>query len=317
MIIKKLIKDWTLVTAMALGALCSLAFAEIPFLAECKPQVDAVTQKMMPFLMFSMLFLSFTSISPRNIKFQKWHLWHVLFQIGCSSLFLFLLLPVDRDVACAIFISFICPTAVASSVITDKLKGNVASLVSYILIINCVVSFAIPLIIPMIPGCSDFKFIAMVWKIMRKIFPLLVVPIIAAWSLRLLLPKVHDFFYRYRWISFYIWAFSLVILIAGIVDAVFIDGHISFQEIAIMGISAFACVIQFAFGRIFGKKYGDRISGGQALGQKNTIFAIWLASTFLSPVAALAPGSYILWQNIINSIELRKFRKSLTPHTFH
>ena len=32
-----------------------------------------------------------------------------------------------------------------------------------------------------------------------------------------------------------------------------------------------------------GGRYGDRISGGQALGQKNTVLAIWMAQTYLDP----------------------------------
>ena len=52
------------------------------------------------------------------------------------------------------------------------------------------------------------------------------------------------------------------------------------------------------------------ISGGQALGQKNTILAIWMAHTYLNPLSSVAPGSYVLWQNIINSWQLWKKRKA-------
>ena len=45
-------------------------------------------------------------------------------------------------------------------------------------------------------------------------------------------------------------------------------------------------------------------SGKQTGGQKNTAFAIWIACTYLSPLSAVGPGCYILWQNIINSIEI-------------
>ena len=54
--------------------------------------------------------------------------------------------------------------------------------------------------------------------------------------------------------------------------------------------------------------YGDRISGGQALGQKNTGFAIWMSFAFLNPLAAVGPGSYVLWQNLFNSWQLWRFR---------
>ena len=70
-----------------------------------------------------------------------------------------------------------------------------------------------------------------------------------------------------------------------------------------------ACCIQFYLGKRIGGYYGERISGGQALGQKNTVLAIWMAYTYLNPLASVGPGSYVLWQNIINSWQLWKMRK--------
>ena len=46
------------------------------------------------------------------------------------------------------------------------------------------------------------------------------------------------------------------------------------------------------------------------LGQKNTGFAIWIAFMYLTPLASVGPGCYILWQNTINSIEIWKKRKT-------
>ena len=45
------------------------------------------------------------------------------------------------------------------------------------------------------------------------------------------------------------------------------------------------------------------------LWQKNTILAIWMAYTFLDPVSAIAPGSYVLWQNTVNSWHLWRKRR--------
>ena len=41
-----------------------------------------------------------------------------------------------------------------------------------------------------------------------------------------------------------------------------------------------------------------------AVGQKNTVLAIWLALTYLSPITSIGPASYIIWQNSINSYQL-------------
>lgn len=67
---------------------------------------------------------------------------------------------------------------------------------------------------------------------------------------------------------------------------------------------------QFAIGRTLGKKYDEPLSAGQAAGQKNTIFAIWMSYTFLTPVTSLAGGFYSVWHNIYNSYQLYQKRKN-------
>ncbi|MGL5317864.1 MAG: transporter, partial [Bacteroidales bacterium] len=52
------------------------------------------------------------------------------------------------------------------------------------------------------------------------------------------------------------------------------------------------------------------IACGQSLGQKNTILAIWLTHTYINPMVAIAPASYVLWQNCINSYQLWKKRRN-------
>lgn len=64
------------------------------------------------------------------------------------------------------------------------------------------------------------------------------------------------------------------------------------------------CLMQFAVGRFIGHYFDSTVNAGQALGQKNTAFAIWIAYTYLNPLSSVGPGCYILWQNIINSIEI-------------
>lgn len=49
-----------------------------------------------------------------------------------------------------------------------------------------------------------------------------------------------------------------------------------------------------------------KVTAGQAMGQKNTIFAIWLAYTFMTPETAIVGGLYSIWHNIYNSWQLRR-----------
>ena len=73
--------------------------------------------------------------------------------------------------------------------------------------------------------------------------------------------------------------------------------------------------IQFAVGRAAGRVLAknddelmlDSITAGQALGQKNSGFLIWLGYSYLTPVTSVAGGLYSIWQNLINSMELFEY----------
>lgn len=77
-------------------------------------------------------------------------------------------------------------------------------------------------------------------------------------------------------------------------------------QLCIAVVSLVCCLFQFVIGKLIGRRYGEEMEGGQALGQKNTVFIIWMGYTFLSPVTAVAGGFYSVWHNIINSWQLRK-----------
>jgi len=89
------------------------------------------------------------------------------------------------------------------------------------------------------------------------------------------------------------------------------NGSSHLTEIVVALVALLMCVIQFVVGRGIGKRYDDTVAGGQGLGQKNTILAIWMAQMYLNPIASIGPGAYVLWQNIINSYQVWLKRKSL------
>ncbi len=78
-------------------------------------------------------------------------------------------------------------------------------------------------------------------------------------------------------------------------------------------VSLICCVFQFAAGHWAGSLYGHRpghhakrTTAGQALGQKNTVFAIWMGYTFMTPETAIVGGFYSIWHNLYNSWQLSK-----------
>ena len=69
-------------------------------------------------------------------------------------------------------------------------------------------------------------------------------------------------------------------------------------------VSVFLCFLQFFVGHRIGKRYGDYVAGGQSLGQKNTVLAIWMAQSYLDPLCSIVPTLYVLWQNLYNSFQM-------------
>ena len=141
-------------------------------------------------------------------------------------------------------------------------------------------------------------------------FPLLLAPFFIALLFRYYIPSVHRLLSKYHGVAFYLWAVALTIVTGQTVRSlVTAAADVSIDiMIALAGLAT--CCLQFYFGNRIGSAYHDRISAGQALGQKNTVLAIWMAVTYLNPLSSVGPGSYVVWQNIFNSYQLWKKRKS-------
>lgn len=292
----KFLKNWTLPIAMLVGAVGYPLFICLSFLT--------------PYLIFTMLLLTFCKISPRDLKLRPLHVWLLLIQIiGALAVYL-LLFRFDKIVAEGVMVCIICPTATAAAVITSKLGGSAASLTTYTLLANIGAAIAVPILFPLVEVHPDVSFLEAFFVILSKVFPLLICPFLAAWLLSKFLPKIHRKLLSYHELAFYLWAVSLAIVTAQTLYSLLNDPADGFTEIMIAVGALAACCLQFFFGKTIGSIYNDRISGGQALGQKNTILAIWMAHTYLNPLSAVAPGSYVLWQNIINSCQLWKKRKN-------
>lgn len=307
----KFIRNWTLPLAMLAGTLAYLMFAKLSFLAPVKPMVHGLVSFITPWLIFAQLLLTFCKIDMRELKPKRWHLWLLMIQgfsclIAASVLLLFPMGELNIGIWQGMMVCLICPTATAGAVITSKLGGNAATLTTYTLFSNLLGAVMVPLVFPLVEPHDGLTFWSAFWKILGKVFPLLLSPILVAWILKLYLKKVHRWLMEHSGMAFYIWAFALA-LVMGQTARSLINSDISAWLVALGGL--FTCALQFLLGKRIGSVYNDRLSAGQALGQKNTVLAIWMASTYLHPLATIAPGSYVLWQNIVNSYQLWKKRK--------
>jgi BASS family bile acid:Na+ symporter len=198
----------------------------------------------------------------------------------------------------------LAPIAMAAVVIGGMLGANIENMTTYSLLCNIATAFVAPFLLSWV-GNGECTLM----QILSKVAPLLVAPFVAGQFCRFITPKFASWVADHSRYSFYIWLVSLMIVVgrttAFVIDHSATDAK---TEIVLAAISAVICLLQFALGRKIGAKYGDRVAGGQSLGQKNTILAVWMAQSFLSPLSAVAPTAYIVWQNIVNSYQIYKKR---------
>ena len=259
-----------------------------------------------PTLIFLMLFFTFCRVDMRQMRLSWLHFWLLVIQFCGSIGVYFILSPFDETVAQGAMICVLAPIAMAAVVIGDMLGANVATMVSYSLVCNIVTAVAAPMVLR-IAGSGDCS----VGMIFAKVAPLLIMPFAAGQFCRYAVKPVGRWVAEHSQISFYMWLVSLTVIIGRttsfIIDRTDADGT---TEIAMAVIALVICICQFVAGRRLGRRYGDVVAGGQSLGQKNTVLAVWMAQSFLDPLSSVAPTAYIVWQNFVNSWQLyRKERR--------
>lgn len=302
------IKKWALLCAIVFGSLVYLLFSQVPMLQPFGNIVGPHLVDVMPILIFLILYVTFCKIRMDDFRPHKWHFWLQGIRTVLSALVVLAILhikdPEQKILFEGIFICVICPTAAAAAVITEKLGGSIASMTVYTIIANCFTSVIIPLFFPMIERAANITFMFAFFMVLKRVVMVLVVPLCLALLTRRYLPKVAGWFKRRKNLAFYIWSINLSILM-GFTLKTMLHAQLSTHMLLLMLIlPLFISLALFGIGKFVGHQYGDSISGGQALGQKNTIVGIWLTITFLNPLAVIAPCAYMIWQNIINTWQL-------------
>lgn len=267
----------------------------------------AVFAPLIPYMLFIMLFITYSRVMLRDIRLTKFHYILLSIQYGGSILVYLLLFKFNTTLAQAAMICVLAPTAASAPVITGILGGNISTIAAFSFISNLSIGLLSPLFLAVIGDASaeSIAFIPSVILIFKKVIPVLIVPFVLALVLEKVSPKLHDKVRSSQILSFYLWAIALTIVIGRVTMFISIQENSSYTlEIVIASTTLIICLLQFWFGRRIGSKFNRTVSGGQALGQKNTILAIWLTQTYLNPVASIGPGAYVLWQNLVNSYQL-------------
>ena len=302
---RQLLNDWMLPGAIVLGISLYLVYYFTPGLHSHERILHLLVSEGQRVVIATLLFFQFVKISPHDLRFTRWHFLALAFQVGLflglSAIISFMPVGDIRMLLECAMLCLICPTASAAGVITEKLGGNLAGTVTYLVLINLAGTFLIPLVIPLVNPSATMGFWAYVGHIALKVFPVLVLPGLLAWTIRYTTHRLQRGLMRWSSNSFYIWGVGLTLAMILATRALMESGLGAAAIAGIVLVSVFCCFLQFFTGRRLG---ADIITPGQALGQKNTGFLIWLGYNYMTPVTSVAGGLYAIWQNLFNSWEL-------------
>ena len=309
------IKNWALIIAIIVGILSYFIYVNVPLFDPTRPYAMTVVRWVQPMLIFTMLFLTFCKIDARSLRLRRWHLWLLLLQCGLFTTIgvVLIMLPHSglRVVLEGAMICLICPTATAGAVITRRLGGDVNNITTYTILINLAAALLIPSLVPLVHPNPSMGVVTSALLILGKVFPLLLLPLITALLAKKYLPSLTENLARYQDLSFYLWAIALALALTVTTRSIVHTEVSALTLLWLVVISLICCVMQFYIGRRIGARYGDTVTAGQSLGQKNTVLAIWVGYTFFTPVTAVAGGFYSIWHNVINSYQLYKHRHNV------
>ena len=290
----------------------------------------------LPWLIFFMLFFTFCKVNPLDLRLHKWH-WIVLVTQITLSIATYIgiyRLTENRYLAQGLMLCFIMPTATAAPIIAGKMGGSIQNLTTFTLLSNFATTLIVPALFPLVNPMAEKAFWPAFTLILSHITPLLLGPFLLAWLVRLIYQKrtKKEFILstRIALVPFYLWVASIIVLTSVVTETVLSTFTFHLSTILILlACSFFICLLQFGLGKLIGyylpapskgRDYQDvlinpaaapttmagvsSITAGQAFGQKNTSLGVWMANTYLDPMASLGAAAYIIWQNLFNSLQL-------------
>ena len=305
----RFIKDWTLPISIGLGSAIYLVFSRVRSLDGLTSSLEPFWEMCLPFCTFWVLYVTFCKVDFHKMHPARWYFLVLLAQfliVAIIVLFTYFLelsgntrLLMESMLACVI-----SPVATAAPVVTQKLGGNLEEMTACAFLSNILSAVLIPVSFTLISDNQEVTFLQGVGKISADVTLVLLLPLACAYMTKHYLPGLHRRVVGVRDLAYYLWCVNLV-LVSGITVRNIANAPTSGPFLLLIAAAVMvACALLFWLGRTLGKPFNASVNGGQALMQKNTAFAIWVANTYLNPLSAVGPGCYILWQNIVNSVEI-------------
>ena len=311
----RFLKDWTLPVAIAVGTVVYLLFYLVPFLDGAGDALGQVVDTIFPFMVFSTLFSTYCRIDFHQLRPHRWHVGVLLAQVVLVALNVWMIFRVEADPEQkllweSVLTCIIGPAATAAPVVTAKIGGNINTMTAYVVISAFASALMIPAAFPLLERGISAGFWEMFFIILQKLAMVLVAPLVLGWCVQHYAKRLCARIVSIPDLSFYLWAAQLAVT-SGVTVRNIVHSDAALRTLLMIAVlSLILCLALFLIGRWIGSRLGDEINGGQASFQKNTALSIWVAYVYLNPVASVGAGCYVLWQNIINSLELWQYRRA-------
>ncbi|MEB3268381.1 MAG: hypothetical protein VKJ09_07570 [Leptolyngbya sp.] len=207
------------------------------------------------------------------------------------------------DLALVAFLLAMAPTAAAAPVMTEFLDGRVDYVMASVVVTSGFSAIVMPLALPLLsPDSSTHLDLSSLWATLTVIL----IPLGLTQLMQRFWPQFTASLLPLKKASFYFWMLAIYLATARATFFIEVESDAPLTTlIPIALVSLILCTLNFGLGRwLGGYAWGQEM--GQSLGQKNTLFTIWICLTFLNPAIALGPMFYIVFQNLYNSYLLAR-----------
>ncbi|GAB5550937.1 MAG: hypothetical protein Sapg2KO_05280 [Saprospiraceae bacterium] len=254
-----------------------------------------------------MLFLAFLNIDFNWKILHRNHLGVLAIQLSLPIAIFYLIRPFNQDIALACFTIGIAPTAAGAPVMAAFLKTKIEFVTAAVILSTPVVALFLPLVLPFMVSVDQPI------NTLEVLIPtaiLVFVPLVLSQAIRNFFPSWLPILNRLKEVPFYLFIINIYIAAGKATHFIRFESNVS-NSVLVLTCLAVALVglILFKLGeRLIGRR-NYPLESGLALGRKNTMFALWVALTFINPMVALGPIFYILFQNSYNSWQLFNLNK--------
>lgn len=248
-----------------------------------------------------MLFFAFLGVDFQRRIFAPGHVKILFLNITLPLVLFYAIQWYDYQLALTAFVISIPPTAAAAPVLAQFMRTDVSFVTASLLITSPIVASAIPFILPHI---MEVERPIRSLDVLGPILVVVGVPMLSSLFIKVFAQNLQGPLLRFRNISFVLFLFNVWLGCGNATHFLQNEGHEYISLLPkILVMTGIICAGTFLLGEKLVAE-NSRLAGSLAMGRKNTMFGLWLSLTFVSPLVALGPISYILAQNAYNSYQL-------------